>query len=62
MPAVLNAANEVAVERFLRGEVSFGRIPQLVRAAMDLHHPTAEPTLEQVLEADRWARAVARSL
>jgi len=62
MPAVLNAANEVAVERFLRGEVSFGRIPQLVRAAMDLHDPIPEPTLEQVLEADRWARAVARSL
>jgi 1-deoxy-D-xylulose-5-phosphate reductoisomerase len=62
LPAVLNAANEVAVQRFLDGEISFGRIPHLVRTAMDLHEPRARPTLEEILEADRWARAVARSL
>lgn len=62
LPAVLNAANEVAVQRFLDGEIPFGRIPHLVRTAMDLHEPRARPTLEEILEADRWARAVARSL
>jgi len=62
LPAVLNAANEVAVQRFLDGEVPFGRIPKLVRAAMDLHEPRPRPTLEEILEADRWARALVRSL
>jgi 1-deoxy-D-xylulose-5-phosphate reductoisomerase len=62
LPAVLNAANEVAVERFLEGEVRFGQIPRLVRTAMDLHEPRPRPTLEDILEADRWARALVRSL
>jgi 1-deoxy-D-xylulose-5-phosphate reductoisomerase len=62
LPAVLNAANEVAVQRFLDREVSFGQIPRLVRTAMDLHEPRPHPTLEEILEADRWARALVRSL
>lgn len=62
LPAVLNAANEVAVQRFLEGEMPFGRIPRLVREIMDLHEPRVRPTLKEILEADRWARALARSL
>lgn len=62
LPAVLNAANEVAVQRFLDREVSFGQIPRLVRTAMDLHETRPHPTLEEILEADRWARALVRSL
>lgn len=62
MPAVLNAANEGAVERFLDREIPFGQIPKLVRAAMDLHEVRPRPTLEEVLEADRWARELVRSL
>ncbi len=62
LPAVLNAANEVAVQRFLDREVPFGRIPKLVRAAMDLHQVRLRPNLEEILEADRWARGLVRSL
>lgn len=62
LPAVLNAANEVAVQRFLDREVPFGRIPKLVRAAMDLHQVRPQPNLEEILEADRWARGLVRSL
>ncbi|MDR5684168.1 MAG: 1-deoxy-D-xylulose-5-phosphate reductoisomerase [Armatimonadota bacterium] len=62
MPAVLNAANEAAVHRFLAGELGFAHIPRAVRAAMELHETVADPNLEDILEADRWARAVVRSL
>jgi|FaiFalDrversion2_1042247.scaffolds.fasta_scaffold00252_6 1-deoxy-D-xylulose-5-phosphate reductoisomerase len=57
-PAVLNAANEVAVERFLRREMAFVEIPKAVRLALDLHDPVPDPSLEEILEADRWARAL----
>lgn len=62
MPAVLNAANEVAVQRFLARGLAFGDIPRAVRAAMELHKSVPDPTLEEVLEADRWGRALVRSL
>lgn len=62
MPAVLNAANEAAVERFLDRQIPFGQIAKLVRAAMDLHEVRPRPTLEEVLEADCWARELVRSL
>jgi 1-deoxy-D-xylulose-5-phosphate reductoisomerase len=56
MPAVLNAANEVAVSAFLDERVQFGDIPRLIRATCEAH--TVEPVsnLESVLAADRWAR------
>jgi len=56
MPAVMNAANEVAVQLFLEGKIAFPQIPQLIRHAMDQHQAVAEPSLETVLDADRWAR------
>jgi 1-deoxy-D-xylulose-5-phosphate reductoisomerase len=62
MPAALSAADEVAVERFLAGELSFGAIPQLIQEIMARHRPTANPSLENVLVADSWAREVARRL
>ena len=61
MPAVLNAANEVAVERFLAEDIGYGDIPALVAAVMAAHTPVAATDLETLLDADRWARAVARS-
>lgn len=61
-PTVLNAANEVAVERFLNREIAFSDIPRAVRTALDLHEPVRDPSLEEILEADRWARALVRSL
>jgi 1-deoxy-D-xylulose-5-phosphate reductoisomerase len=54
--AVLNAANEVAVERFLAGRLSFPRIFDVVEGALADARDTGEPTLEAILEADRRAR------
>lgn len=59
MPAVMNAANEVAVARFLKGEIRFTDIISCVRAVMEQHQPTL-PTLEAVQHADIWAREQAR--
>ncbi len=59
-PAVLNAANEVAVEAFLEGDVSFLDIPVIIRAALDEHQPQPLEQIEGVLRADRWARSAAR--
>ncbi len=56
MPAVLNAANEVAVERFLAGQLTFSGIWHTVEAVMNRHHAVAEPGLEGVEAADHWAR------
>jgi len=58
MPAVLNAANEVAVECFLKGAIRFIEIPQLVRRVLDMHNRVENPSLEEIMEADRWARDV----
>jgi 1-deoxy-D-xylulose-5-phosphate reductoisomerase len=54
--AVLNAANEAAVGRFLAGELSFLDIPRACRAALDHHHYSPTPTLEELAASDRWAR------
>jgi 1-deoxy-D-xylulose-5-phosphate reductoisomerase len=56
MPAVLNAANEVAVEAFANRRITFPHISEVVRRTMDQHKCVAHPTLEQILEADAWAR------
>jgi 1-deoxy-D-xylulose-5-phosphate reductoisomerase len=60
MPAVLNAANEVAVERFLAGALPFLSIPRVVERVMDGHTPVPADAIEQVMEADARARADAR--
>ena len=54
--AVMNGANETAVARFLADEIGFYEIPRLVRRAMEEVPFVSEPTLEQILEADRLAR------
>jgi 1-deoxy-D-xylulose-5-phosphate reductoisomerase len=64
MPAVLNAANEVAVEEFLGRRLGFGDIPRLIEDVMQKHAATGETppgelTLEDVLVADKWARECA---
>lgn len=56
LPAVLNATNEVAVEAFAEGRASFVDIPEIVRHTMDEHSVVKDPSLEQILEADAWAR------
>jgi len=55
-PTVLSAADEVAVARFLRGEIGFLVIPSLVQRALDAHTPDGPLTLESIQAADRWAR------
>lgn len=60
MPAVLNAANEVAVAAFLDGKIKFGDIPRLIRGACEAHAPQPASTLDAVLAADRWSRGWAR--
>ncbi len=61
-PAVLNAANEVAVAAFLAGRLGFLGIPELIGAVLDRHGNRAVEALPDVLEADRWARGMADSM
>lgn len=58
MPAVLNAANEQAVELFLQEKIAFLDIPRLIEAVCDRHQSDnrSQPTLDDILAADRWAR------
>jgi 1-deoxy-D-xylulose-5-phosphate reductoisomerase len=62
LPAVLNAANEEAVAAFLDGRVPFMAIPESISQVMDDHKTTALSHLEDVLEADAWARERSRSV
>jgi 1-deoxy-D-xylulose-5-phosphate reductoisomerase len=61
MPAVLNAANEVAVEEFLRRRLSFHDIPALIEQVMQGHSVIDNPSLDDILSADKWARETART-
>jgi 1-deoxy-D-xylulose-5-phosphate reductoisomerase len=56
-PAVFNAANEAAVAAFLDGRIPFGRIPELIDAALDAHVPVAADDLATIRAADQEARA-----
>ncbi|UFS68898.1 1-deoxy-D-xylulose-5-phosphate reductoisomerase [Geomonas sp. RF6] len=62
MPAVMNAANEIAVEAFLSGRIGFAAIPVAIEKTMELHEPHALRTFEEVLEADRFGRRTARKV
>lgn len=59
MPAVLNAANEVAVSLFLEGRIGFTGISGIVEKTMNLHTPVNSPELDDIFEADSWARKIA---
>jgi 1-deoxy-D-xylulose-5-phosphate reductoisomerase len=60
-PTVLSSADEVAVAAFLQGELRFTDIPGVVREVLERHQAPGGPlTLEQIAEADAWARAEAR--
>jgi 1-deoxy-D-xylulose-5-phosphate reductoisomerase len=62
LPAVLNAANEVAVAAFLDRRMGFARIWQVVAEVMQQHESVAHPDLDAILRADQWAREQARKL
>ena len=56
LPAVMNAANEIAVAAFLDGQVRFPSIWQIVERTMNEHASVAHADLEAILAADQWAR------
>jgi 1-deoxy-D-xylulose-5-phosphate reductoisomerase len=58
-PAVLSAADEVAVDRFLKGQIRFTDIPKIISKALDEHRGVSKPSLDEILAADAWARKAA---
>ncbi|HOQ06219.1 MAG TPA: 1-deoxy-D-xylulose-5-phosphate reductoisomerase [Clostridiales bacterium] len=56
MPAVLNGANEAAVRLFLEGRIGFCDIPRLIEETMMKHEVNTSPGLDDIIEADRWAK------
>ncbi len=62
MPAVLSAANEVAVKYFLDEKIGYPDIAQVIRSTMDAHTPSAVKTVEDALRADLWARREAEKI
>lgn len=62
LPAVMNAANEIAVEAFLNRKISFIYIPEVIRKTMEKHFVIANPMLSDILGADFWARNIAAEL
>ena len=60
--AVLNAANETVVEAFLEEQISFKDIPEIIRMTMDSHKCAPARELDDILDADRWAREEAKKL
>ncbi|MDZ7372856.1 MAG: 1-deoxy-D-xylulose-5-phosphate reductoisomerase [candidate division KSB1 bacterium] len=61
-PAVLNAANEVAVHAFLEGRIPFGRIPEIIEGTLAAHKQSSGAELSELLEVDRWARQQAEQM
>ena len=62
MPAVLNAANEIAVNAFLTGEISFNEIPEIIKKTMKEHKVSHAKEISDILKADRWAREYAKKI
>ncbi|MDD4908572.1 MAG: 1-deoxy-D-xylulose-5-phosphate reductoisomerase [Candidatus Omnitrophica bacterium] len=62
MPAVLNAADEIAVEAFIGSKLGFISIAKVIEKVMDNHKNVKKPALDDILEADRWARGYARKI
>lgn len=56
MPAVMNGANEAAVEKFFRGDIKFSEIPYIIERAMQAHSVKSASCVEEILETDLWAR------
>lgn len=56
LPAVLNAANEEAIKLFLKGKINFIQLSQKIKEVMDKHQTKENPTLEDILAADKFAR------
>ena len=62
MPAVVNAADEVAVQAFLTRRIGFLDIPGIIKQTMEAHRPVLNPALEDIMSSDRWARDFAEKV
>ncbi len=62
MPAVVNAADEVAVEAFLGRRIGFLDIPGIIKQTMEAHRPVLNPVLDDIISSDRWARDFAETV
>lgn len=62
LPTVLSSADEVVVQAFLNRQIGFMDIPNYLEEVMTRHDVTFQPTLDDILAADRWARSVAHQL
>src|SRR5262249_35421204 len=62
LPVVLNAANEIAVARFLEGRLGFTHIADVIERTMDAHVPAEVSTLERVRAVDAWAREYSQDI
>ncbi len=61
-PCILNAANEIAVDKFLRGKISFTQIPEIIKESLDKIENHKSPDLETIFDCDRQTRAYAQTL
>jgi len=62
MPAVLNAANEVAVHRFLGKDIGFMDIPRIIKQVMDRHKVIPDPSIENIFVVTEWGKEMAWKL
>jgi 1-deoxy-D-xylulose-5-phosphate reductoisomerase len=62
MPAILNAANEIAVNAFLEGSLKFTDVPILLQRVMEEHEVKSVHTIEDILRADQWARERSKAI
>jgi 1-deoxy-D-xylulose-5-phosphate reductoisomerase len=62
MPAILNAANEIAVNAFLEGSLKFTHLPRLLQRVMEDHEVKSVHTIEDILRADQWARERSKAI
>lgn len=62
MPTVFNASNEIAVEAFINNKIKFLSIETIIKRTLDAHNNISNPSLEEVLDVDKWAREFAYNL
>ncbi|MPN35837.1 1-deoxy-D-xylulose 5-phosphate reductoisomerase [bioreactor metagenome] len=62
MPAVLNASNEIAVSKFISGKIKFLDISRIIEKTMNAYTVKYNCSLDDIFEADRWAREYADNL
>ena len=62
MPAVLNGANEMAVTAFIEEKIRFDKIVSVVEEVLSRHRVQADPEIDAILAADRWARQEAEKI